>query len=530
MRSTDVYGSASTSARLLAIWEEILNQPGLSTASHFFESGATSLSVVMLTGRISDIFNVELSPNDISDHPILAQQVKLVDGSVRQEKVNSVLVDAHAWRKREGAEKPGLAQCEILEKPAETPAYLENVVMAFFIRGGCSEDGIREAFRAVLQQQPSLRCSFELSSNGQWRRVQHALDEFPYQRMSLAIENRFSRAVDDIVVEHSMHAIDLKRPPLIRATYIECPGADDILIITAHHIAFDGWSGAVLMDQLCAHYQSFLTTGAPCEAKHYLQYADYTDAQHQRLAENLLDEHNAFWREKLRQLPEPFPLHGAVQRPRQFTFRSAVLPLNLDAHYPAIAHMCSRTGFSLYIVILTAFLVSLARNTDVSDVYVRSPVANRTDASLEPVVGYFVHPMIIRPGLTEWVPSLRLLEQVNQCVSDAYGHTKLPPSVLEEHCSPRSADYGSRFPYWYNHHNYPSSQRQLGTSLLDPIGVPPNGIKTDVSLGTLRTANGLIGSFTYSRDAIGYECAQALMESFRQALSELLAIEGDGEP
>ncbi|WP_408596112.1 amino acid adenylation domain-containing protein [Pseudomonas sp. PLMAX] len=521
-----VAGDASTLDRLQAIWKEILSHQAISADSHFFECGATSLSVMMLLGRIANLFNVDLTPKDIFDHPILAQQAELLNGSARQCGENSLLLDAHAWRKRESEDTPGLAQREILEKPPETPAYLENVVMAFYIRGECSVARVREAFGAVLEQQPALRCSFEFNSHGQWRRLQHAFDEFPlpFHLINLALDSNISRTVADLIVEESSTAFDLRHPLLIRATYLECQGTDDVLIITAHHIAFDGWSGAILVDQLCAHYQSLLATGVPDEAKYCLQYADYTDAQHQRLAENLLDKHSVFWQETLKQLPEPFPLRGAIQRPQQFTYRSAVLPLNLDAQYPAIAQLCSRTGFSLYTVILTAFLVSLARNTGMTDLYVRSPVANRTDAALEPVVGYFVHPMVIRPRLSDWSPSLRLLEQVNHCVLDAYGHAMLPPHIFEANCSPRDVAYGSRFPYWYNHHNYPSRQRQLGTSQLHGIGVPSSGIKTDVSLNTLRTESGLVGSLSYYRDAIPDDCVEALLVSFKQALNELLAI------
>ncbi|WP_458238387.1 condensation domain-containing protein, partial [Pseudomonas sp. P5_A2_2] len=396
-----VTGDASTFDRLRAVWKEILGHQAISADSDFFECGATSLSVTMLLGRIANLFNVDLTPKDIFDHPTLAQQTGLLNGSAREGSENNLLLDAHAWRKREGEDTPGLAQREVLEKPPETPAYLENVVMAFYIRGECSVARVREAFGAVLEQQPALRCSFGFNSQGQWRRSQHALDKFPlpFHLINLALESDISRTVTDLIAEETLTAFDLGHPPLIRATYLECQGTDDVLIITAHHIAFDGWSGAVLMDQLCAHYQSLLATGVPDKAKYCLQYADYTDAQHQRLAENLLGKHSDFWQETLKQLPEPFPLRGAVERPRQFTYRSAVLPLNLDVQYPAIAQLCSRTGLSLYTVILTAFLVSLARNTGTTDLYVRSPVANRTDAALEPVVGYFVHPMVIRPRL-----------------------------------------------------------------------------------------------------------------------------------
>lgn len=522
-----VAGDTSTLGQLQNIWKEILCRETISVDSHFFECGATSLSVMMLLGRISNLFNTDLTPKDIFDHPLLAQQAGLLNASTRLGAENSLLFDAHAWRKHAGENTPGLAQREILEKAPDTPAYLENVVLAFYIRGECSSARVREAFRAVLEQQPALRCSFELNAHGQWLRSQHALDEFPlpFHLINLTRGSDISQTVVDLVGEESLTAFDLQHPPLIRATYVECTGADDVLIITAHHIAFDGWSGAVLMDQLCSHYQSLLVKGVPVQARYCPSYSEYTDAQHQRFTENLLDKHDAFWQQALKQLPEPFPLYGAVQRPCRFTYRSAVIPLNLDVQYPAIENLCSRTGYSLYTVILTAFLIALARNTGTNDLYVRSPVANRTDAALESVVGYFVHPMVIRPRLSEYCPSLHLLEEINCCVLDAYGHALLPPHKFEANCSPRSVAYGSRFPYWYNHHNYPSQQRQLGTSTLQSIGVPSSGIKTDVSLNTLRTDGGLVGSLSYYRDAILEECAQALLVDFLQALDDLLVFE-----
>ncbi|MGY2257420.1 amino acid adenylation domain-containing protein [Pseudomonas sp. SDO55104_S430] len=520
-------GEPSTVKQLQEIWREILGHRPISLDSHFFECGATSLTVMMLLGRIANLFNMDLTPKDIFEHPILARQAALLSGSRRERKENGLLLDALAWRRHAGSETPGLAQCEVLEKPPQTPAYLENVVLAFYIRGECSAARVRQAFGAVLEQQPALRCSFKSDGQGHSQRTQHALDEFPlpFNLIQSTSQDTLPDTVVHRVIEESLTAIDLRQPPLVRATYIECPRSDDALIITAHHIAFDGWSGALLMDQLCAHYQSLLTTGVPGNIQSRLSYSDYTDAQHQRFAEGSLNQHTVFWEQTLKHLPEPFPMRGTIERPQVFTFRSAVIPMNLDAQYPTIVHLCSQTGSSLYTVILTAFLMALAKETDTSDLYVRSPIANRTDAALEPVVGYFVHPMVIRPRLSDWSPSLHLLEQVSGCVLDASGHALLPPQKLEAHCSPCSSAYGSRFPYWYNHHNYPAGQRQLGTSQLKGIGVPSSGIKTDVSLNTLRTEGGLVGSLSYYRDAISQEAAHNLMMSFRQALDDLLALE-----
>lgn len=523
---TEIDAQTSTAVQLQSIWTEVLNQQSISSDSHFFERGATSLSVMMLLGRIANLFNVYLSPKDIFDHPVLAQQVTLLGECASHGAENAMLLDAYAWRRRVGEQTPGLAQLEILDKPAQTPAYLENVVLAFYIQGTCSAIRVREAFATVLAQQPALRCSFTLNAHGQWRRTQHVIDDFPlpFHVINLEPQNQSDDTVTDLVVQASLTAFDLSSPPLIRATYIQCPEANDVLIITAHHIAFDGWSGAVLMEQLCAHYQAPRGSVAPEQIVHCLSYSDYTDAQHQRFTEKLLDKHLDFWRQALEHLPEPFALRGAGQRPDAFTFRSAVIPLNLDAQYPAIEHLCNRSGFSLYTIILSAFLVALARNTGTEDLYVRSPVANRIDAALESVVGYFVHPMVIRPKLSHWSPSLHLLEQINHCVLDAYGHALLPPHLFEANCSPRSSAYGSRFPYWYNHHNYPSRQRHLGDAPLRGIGVPSTGIKTDVSLNTVRTDSGLIGSLSYYRDGISQVNAQALLADFHQALNQLLTI------
>lgn len=523
--STDIREKTSTSQGLQRIWREILNLQKITDHSHFFECGATSLSVMMLLGRVANLYNIDLSPKDIFDNPHLAEQVRLIDEGAHHGRESGALFDAYSWRRQMGEETPGLAQLEVLDKPPETPAHLENVVLAFHIQGECSTARLREAFAAVLAQQPALLCSFKLGADGQWHRKQQKMTDLPlpFQLINLDATDQFSSSVADLIAQASLTVFDLNTPPLIRASYVRCPLADDVLIITVHHIAFDGWSGSILMDQLCEHYQTLSSTDVPEYAVQYLSYSDYTDAQQQRLADKVLDKHIDYWKRTLEHLPEPFTLYEAHQRPGRFTFSSAVIKFNLDAHFPAMDHLCKHTGFSLYTIILSAFMLALARNTDTTDLYVRSPVANRTDAALESVVGYFVHPMVIRPQLSQWLPSRQLLAQINDCVLHAYGNALLPPHIFEANCSPRTNAYGSRFPVWYNHHNYPTPQRWLGKALLRSIGVPTTSIKTDVSLNTIRTEDGLVGSLCYYRDAISQARAQALLVDFHQALDELLS-------
>ena len=72
-----------------------------------------------------------------------------------------------------------------------------------------------------------------------------------------------------------------------------------VLLLTVHHIVFDGWSTGVFMQELAALYGGLVRGEGPALAELPIQYADYAVWQRGRLAAEVLDGQVAYWRDRL---------------------------------------------------------------------------------------------------------------------------------------------------------------------------------------------------------------------------------------
>ncbi|MDB4892046.1 MAG: amino acid adenylation domain protein, partial [Gemmatimonadetes bacterium] len=102
-----------------------------------------------------------------------------------------------------------------------------------------------------------------------------------------------------IVRERGRVPFDLAGEHMFRCTLVRLAPDDNVLLVETHHIAFDGWSGAVLLDELAAAYVGRELQELP------LQYADFAIWQREQLAGARLDELMTYWRAQLGDKLEP---------------------------------------------------------------------------------------------------------------------------------------------------------------------------------------------------------------------------------
>ena len=118
-------------------------------------------------------------------------------------------------------------------------------------------------------------------------------------------------------------SFDLTQGPLLRISLLRLANDDHVLLLTMHHIIFDGWSMSVLVGELVALYSAY-STGQPAALPALpIQYADYSVWQAQRLAGTTLAEHLDFWRKQFSGAPEVLEILMDHERPSRQTYRGA---------------------------------------------------------------------------------------------------------------------------------------------------------------------------------------------------------------
>nr|BFE82376.1 hypothetical protein GCM10020093_049770 [Planobispora longispora] len=134
----------------------------------------------------------------------------------------------------------------------------------------------------------------------------------------------------------------------------------------------------------------------------------------------------AYWRDRL---ADPPVLELPLDRPRPRVpahaggFHSFRLPAGLSAD---LERLGQEHGATLFMVLLAAYQVLLARHTGQDDVTVGSPAAGRDHVAFEPVVGYFANTLVLRGDLSGDPSFADLLRRTRTTVLEALAHQDVP--------------------------------------------------------------------------------------------------------
>ncbi len=237
--------------------------------------------------------------------------------------------------------------------------------------------------------------------------------------------------------EEARRPFDLGRGPLLRARLLRRTGAEWVCLLTLHHIAADGWSLGVLLDELSALYGAAME-GRPSPLPELpVQYADYAVWQRRWLAGEVLAGELAWWRGQLAGAPTALELPADRPRPAVAGSRGGRERVDLTRELrEGMERLGRRHGATLYMMLLAAFGTLLSRWADQDEVLVGSPVAGRSRRELEGLIGFFVNSLVLRVDLAGG-PSFRgLLERVREVSLSSFAHQELPFERLVEELAP----------------------------------------------------------------------------------------------
>ncbi|MDP1931973.1 MAG: condensation domain-containing protein [Gammaproteobacteria bacterium] len=228
------------------------------------------------------------------------------------------------------------------------------------------------------------------------------------------------RAIDQILQKEVRRPFDLKLGPLWRARLFRLRPGQHLLVMTMHHIIFDGISKSIFLAELGERYSACAAGTDFPEPPAAVQFADFAAWQKERLDPVTIDRQLAYWTERLG--GQVAAVATPNQRPRQPGKGSAGsihfnLPDTLSAQLSAFARS---EQVSLFILFMAAFDVLLNRFTGQEDLLVCAPMASRDHADIEKLIGYFNNIVVIRTDLSA-NPSFReLLAQLRKLAVEAY--------------------------------------------------------------------------------------------------------------
>ncbi len=493
------------------IWCEVLGLSRVDRSANFFELGGHSLLATQVATRLRDALAVDLPVRTLFQAPTLSQLAAEVAAALTAESLPALappILPVPRVVPGGGGLPLSFAQERLWLIERLTPgrtAY--NIAIALAGEGDLSVAAIAAALGEVVRRHETLRTTFAADGEGERRPVQTIAPpgawRLPVVDLSGLPAVVRSAVTESLAAEEAARPFDLERGPMLRATLLRRAETDHALLLDIHHIAADGWSMGIVVEEIAALYAAALA-GSPSPLPELaVQYADFAVWQRRWLSGEVLERQLAYWREQLADAPA---LALPTDRPRPARgFRGAVEPFVLGATRTAgLAALSRRQGATLFMTLLALFETLLGRYTGQEDVVLGSPIANRNRAETEGLIGFFVNSLVMRGDLTGDPSFAALLARTRRAALAAYAHQDLPFERLVEELRPeRRLAQNPLFQVVCALQNAPLRRIELPGLSLTPVDAEFTATRFDLEMmfweGTDR-AIGLEGQITYSTD------------------------------
>ncbi|MFD5625666.1 amino acid adenylation domain-containing protein [Streptomyces sp. NPDC127072] len=322
-----------------------------------------------------------------------------------------------------------------------------NEPMPFDIRGDLDRDLLIKALRLLAARHEALRTRLVPSEGSALQVVDPPDTGFPvtFEDLTGLPDGAERLARIRLAVEGT--PFRLGKEPMARGCLIALEPHHHVLILTVHHIVFDGWSRSLLLKELGLVY-SALQQGQDASLPELTsQYSDYTRRQWEWMSGDEPAPHSAYWTTALADTPAVISLPADRPRPPEQDFRGARLPVTVDEDLTrALRTLAADNDVSLYATVLTGWSVLLSLLSGQDDIVVGAPTSNRRRGDVEGLIGFFVNTLALRADLSGSPTVKDALKRVNQRIRDALKHVDLPfERVVELVNPPRSPAYTALF-------------------------------------------------------------------------------------
>jgi amino acid adenylation domain-containing protein len=420
------------------------------------------------------------------------------------------------------------------QSKAESGTY--NIVFSARIRSAIDVAALRRSSQALLDRHPSLRTTFSDEADGIVQRIQGWMPVCFTVHDRSAIE--LPRLREEIY-KASQAPFDLRTGPLMRIDVFTRSTDDHIFLITIHHIAADGWSIFLLLDDLRRLYPAECNGGAaypPRPTCNILQHARWQSAM---LAGPEGEGHEAYWLSKLANVPTLLSM--PTDRPRSVSSskHGASLPIDLGIDLSdAVRVLAAREGATPFMVLLTAYQILLHRYTGQREVIVGSPVYGRDRQEFADVVGLFINMIPLKATFNDDLPLQKVLARVRQEVIEGIQHQDYPLPLLVEKLRPnRNFFRNPIFQTVFNLQKFPqvggleallgytdSEERaEFGGLVLEPFRIPQQEGQLELSIELTEKDGAYQGVMKYDPDLFDASTMRRFVNHYATLLRSITA-------
>ncbi|KRF09858.1 non-ribosomal peptide synthetase [Paenibacillus sp. Soil787] len=496
-----------TEANLLPLWQEILKTEHIGVTDNFFENGGHSLKAMMLISKIQQELKVEVPIKVLFDRPTIRQIAKYIQGADEQ-----VYAAIRSAERRDYYPVSSAQKRMFVLNRLDPDGTSINMPGAMLLEGPLDVEGFRGAFQALVARHDTLRTSFD-TADGEPVQIVHP-------QVELRIPVREANEEDAVgMLNEFIRPFNLSKAPLLRVELIRFAAERHLFLFDLHHIISDGTSMGLIVKEFMFLYQG---NHLPELA---IQYKDFSVWQHEWIGSEVMKRQETFWVEMfggdvpVLEIPTDYP------RPPIQSFEGNKVIVHTDKELQeALRRLASESGTTLFMVMLAAYNVLLAKYTGQGDIVVGTPIAGRSHPDLQSIIGMFVGTLALRNRVDSKLPFAEFLAEVKMNMLHIYDNQDYPFEALVEQVDVRRDM--SRNPLFDT--MFVLQNIELEAMELDGLSISPSILdnpiaKFDLTIEAREEEEGIELCFVYRTKLFKQETVQCMADHFLNILHTAVA-------
>lgn len=396
-----------------------------------------------------------------------------------------------------------------------SPAY--NIAAATELTGTLDLAALERSISEIVRRHDILRTRF-ITVDG--TPLQLITDDFaltvPLLDLSALPDSRRTEETNRLFEREAATPFDLGELPLLRVKLLRLGDKQHILLLTMHHIISDSWSMGVLFWELGQLYEAFSSGGCSPLLELEIQYADYALWERRCLKADAREKQLSYWKARLTNAPPRLDLPLDRPRPARESFcgsREAQL-LSRDLSN-GLRQLSRREGVTLYMTLLAAFQVLLAKYSGHEDILVGSPIANRNQPNTGALIGCFLNTLVMRTDLSGDPTFNELLRRVREVALGAFENQDLPfEKIVSELRPERSLGHSPIFQVMFVLENAPARPVKIQGLTLQTRYLDSGATKFDLTVFAVELEGSLQLRFDYNTDLFDSNTIKRMLDHF----------------
>ena len=401
-----------------------------------------------------------------------------------------------------------------------------NIPAAFRLHGPLDPDVVRGILAAIVDRHEVLRTTLTSRDGEPVQEIHPARGlEVPLTDLSGLPPEMRQAALRRELRAAAARPFDLATGPLFRPALWRLAPDDHALMLAMHHSISDGWSLGVLCGEFAELWAAAAAGRQPSLPTLPIQYADYAHWHRSRMLSGELEPQRQYWLEQLRGHRGILRLPTDRPRPSVQTFDAAACQFTVpDRTTDAVRAFCKANGVTLFMSCITAYALLLAKYSGQHDLLVGIPAAGRSQAELEPLIGFFVNALVLRFRLD---PSASLRDAVlasRRTVLEAFSNQDFSLDALMDAISfDRDPAYEPLVQATFALQNFASGPRDLPGLDVEPLLVECMHTRYDLMLLLTESPGGLGGNMIYNRTLFEPRTVARMMDQLVRILDAMCA-------